>query len=504
MIARPVRVSAQTPKEELQAKINVNRKSNNGYDYVRIATKEALEGGRNFDFQRVEITGIIATNDGNEYGPRKMFDLSLHPSHNDDGTEPPPNDSWFFTKWWYEFHHLSGSRQDVSDLFDDKTGKLTLRGREILAPLIGKDVHVNEIVAHSWGAVLLNNAIREGLINPPKTIYVVGVPDMDVVKWKQLALYTGTKVVVCNSRFDLAVKAADLKDMLDNLDIQGARRDYNNGNIHTAWSHWRDSHTPLANGAETFSLYHMNEEWDRYANITGHNRSVYFMYLERIGILSQSTDDLWRIQREGIENRTAELFERDVQKEIAKIRNSRPEPPAASNPRAGTPSESSPSCFIVCPPPAVSIPPPAAAPPAAAPAPGAPAESVEDSANRIKELAVQMCDDTVEKLDNRDLLEAVSQSRRGRVEQFSRVLGELSTACEKEVYGRIATLIKEGRVVDTDGWVAAINGFYKEYKSSRERQGPTGTTGGGRPQAREKHCHWVRTSVAGAGEWWCD
>lgn len=322
LVANPTAAPAQNLQDELEAKIAVGKRSRDGETYKELATKELKDQRRYFEYQRVEITGIVAADDTNKFA-RGMFDRILHPSRNDDGSGVER--AGFFSTWRRNLFGLpNNARKDISDLFDTKTGKLSPRALEILEPLMDKkNVHVKEIVAHSWGAVLLNVAIREGLINPPEHIIVVGVPDSDLLKWALLAQSTGTKVDIVTSNQDLAVQAAEYADKFRNLDIRGKQRDYNDGKQHESWARWEQnkSNLKITQKGEIHVMRTFGE-WDM-SNPNGHARNYYYDTLKSEGLMQYTADELAHVQTRKIETRALELMEADIQREIKSIRKRR-------------------------------------------------------------------------------------------------------------------------------------------------------------------------------------
>lgn len=333
-LLRPDAAPAQDLQDELEAKITVGKRSQDGKLYEALAEKEMREQHRYFEYQRIEITGIIAADDTNKFAPG-MFNRVLHPSRNDDGSDVEREG--FISSWRRLLRKPNNARKDIHDLFDTKTGKLSPRAREILEPLMDKkNVHVKEIVAHSWGAVLLNVAIREGLINPPEHIIVVGVPDSDLQKWALLAKSTGTKVDIVTANKDLATQAAEYADNLYNLDILGKERDYSNGKAHEAWSRWERSRSNQRIG-EKGELHVMRTfgEWDM-SNPSGHDRGYYYDTLKSEGLMQYTADSLAQAQTRVLATRAQELMEADIQREVRRIRRRRgiidEDPPPAAPP----------------------------------------------------------------------------------------------------------------------------------------------------------------------------
>lgn len=276
-----------------------------------------------YDINRAEITGIFSTDSTND-SIQNFTDLPLHPAHN--SSEPSTPEQQGF---WNRLRNIFSSEQtvvkndykDFSDLFfDEKTGKLSPRGREILDPLKG-NVRVNEIVAHSWGSLILNNAILEGVIPPPRRIVVVGCPDADLTRWSLLARMTGTEVVVFTNTADVV---AGLPKALDNLKkFPGAsavfERLYDEGLIDQDWRQWGNAHPdPKRVHGQFLPLY---------ANIGvladgGHSRINYYQYLLQQGKLVD-LPTMQKSQDDKVASLAGELEESDIQKLVRTIKAER-------------------------------------------------------------------------------------------------------------------------------------------------------------------------------------
>lgn len=248
-VLAPPHASAQDDSDRVEAIRRINGMP--GRRQIELATVDyELTAERTMNtLQRVELDGITAT----EKTPKKYqkyFDLQLQPAHNSGEAETPVESGSLLDRasayLQSKYRHAKNDRKDVSDLFDDKTGELTDRGRETLGPLTDKNIHVNEIIAHSWGAVLLHNAIQAGLINPPKRIIVVGVPDGDLRKWEMLAQYTGADVVIVQNTKDLAVATAKAADSVNDTNILGRTKHYDEGKIVRTWDQWSQEHQQAA------------------------------------------------------------------------------------------------------------------------------------------------------------------------------------------------------------------------------------------------------------------
>ena len=76
-----------------------------------------------------------------------------------------------------------------------------------LEPLRGTSV--KEIVAHSWGTEIVYSAIQEGLIIPPKRLFVLGSPGKSDARWRLLAERTGTIVIFVGDERDSVTNWGD-------------------------------------------------------------------------------------------------------------------------------------------------------------------------------------------------------------------------------------------------------------------------------------------------------
>ena len=478
-------------------------------------------------FRRVEVDGV-STTDNTEARIPGMFDKQIKMSYQND-IEP----SSAIAKW------IVGAGRFVADLFSaakDLNGLQTDHAKQVLFPISGSNHHIDELVAHSWGTEAVYAAILSGYINPPRKLILVGIPERNYAQWIFLAKYTGIEVHVLGFRTDKVQAAGNAARAAGNfMDeyVNGLPRD--SAALEKLWQRRcaarQDCADPSKFDVRKFdynvdlgppheeALWPDDPSFQIHDNFPpmDHDRMLYYQHLAKRGLLNQNVaqlDQFNAYQKELIgtqEDRTFSLAmteaqvlikiaRRELAERAAEEYAQRSRRAADEHRREAASSGSSGSCFIgiggiqVCPPPPF-VPAAAAPPRAVAPA----AVNLEDEANKIKELAVQTCDDSVKNLDHQDLLAVASQSRNRVVYQFDRVMSELPNGCEKEIYRRIAALIKEGSVIDADGWVDAANGFLEEYKSSHERQTPRG----GRSQPPEKHCHWVLTSVSGNGrcEW---
>ncbi len=283
-----------------------------------------------YKFQRVEITGVFSTDDTNDT-IGGFNDLELNPAHNKSPqSDPPWWNFWGRLKNFSGYNSASNDIEDIADLFDAKSGKLTDAAKEMLHPLTG-DVNVNEIVAHSWGALILNEAILEGIIPPPQRIVVVGCPDADMTRWKLLAQKTGTEVVVFNNSADMVAGVPKLLDRVEGYPGVDAVFDrlYDEGRIGAEWTHWSGQDPAgrkkpgkflalqadigaLGSDIATLGL-------DKSA---GHARVNYYRYLLDQGVLDY-LPALQRRQDEKIDSLAGELEETDVDRMVKMIQNER-------------------------------------------------------------------------------------------------------------------------------------------------------------------------------------
>lgn len=305
-------------------------------------------------FQRVELDGIIAT-DPTPSRLAKFFDgPHLQPAHNS-ADKLPPETSNNSKSWWErafewvanESHHQENNARDIRDLLDDKTGHLTERGLETLQPIRGENITVNEIVAHSWGAVLLHNAILEGAVKPPKRIIVVGVPDGDVRKWRMLADATGTDVVIVQNRNDHAVGTAGMMDDLNDMDINGGEKRFNDGRIADRWRAWKRNHPDLS-VPRRGDLKSWTVDLPKEGNRTGHARFHYFDALIAERVIDKTADEMLQDENRRVDQRAAELREQQIRGMADAIRQSRQiQEDIAKNNRRAAPPERLPQALPV-------------------------------------------------------------------------------------------------------------------------------------------------------------
>jgi hypothetical protein len=293
------------------------------------ATQELQKTRDLNDYQCVELDGILATDEA-AFKFRKYFDLHLQPAHNNDRKHHPNEGSGETRSWWQRAgDRVNGARnglddgdKDLGDLWDEKTGKMTERGKEILGPIAGRNIHVNTIVAHSWGAVLLQNAIRTGVVSPPKKIIVVGLPDADLEKWKALAQYTGTDVIILANPLDMAVAAAKVRDALRDMDIIGAGKRYDEGRIANEWQRWQAANeggNPLKlEGVLKTKTVNMG-----ISDTGGHGRNHYYQVLVAEGELSRTADEMKQDQENTLDERFQELREQDIETETQNVYTAR-------------------------------------------------------------------------------------------------------------------------------------------------------------------------------------
>lgn len=167
-------------------------------DFEERARKNLSQTEILYDYQRVEIKGILAKDDTNK-AIKDLFDMQIEPSHlgeNKDRVIAPP-------AWMREA--FNGAK-DFKDLRADAFGAFSKTAIRAVAQL--KDQEVNEIVAHSWGTEIVYNAILARDIKAPRRLIVCGMPDRDMAKWVALSKHTGTEVVVYANSRDPAARAA--------------------------------------------------------------------------------------------------------------------------------------------------------------------------------------------------------------------------------------------------------------------------------------------------------
>lgn len=279
--------------------------------------------GEIYDFQRVEITGVFSADDTNASIPG-FNDKELNPAHN--SVLPDLSDRYHRFLNSYGISTATDDAKDLTELFDDKTGKLTQRGRDVVGLLGNKDIRVNEIVAHSWGSLILNNAILEGLVAPPKRIVVVGCPDTDMTRWRLLAQKTGTEVVVFMNTADMI---AGVPMSLDNFKKDPEVRAffdrvYDEGRIAQEWGQWKNPDPDRKIVRGKFLELRANigaVDLDKFA---GHSRINYYQYLLQQGVLGDLVT-MTKQQDQKVAALSDELEERDVENMVKKIKAERAE-----------------------------------------------------------------------------------------------------------------------------------------------------------------------------------
>lgn len=153
-----------------------------------------------YEFQRVEVAGMLDTDDTAEKLP-DIFDKQLKLSNRN---EDIPTRNFLMNKIKSYF---SGFK-DLREAMSDTQGYPTARAEKIIAEL--KDVKINELFAHSWGTEAVYLGILSGHIIPPKKLFIVGVPEANEEKWIMLAKYTGIEVHVVGFEWDKAKIAGDI------------------------------------------------------------------------------------------------------------------------------------------------------------------------------------------------------------------------------------------------------------------------------------------------------
>ena len=210
LVASPSRSQIiSSPETDRQAAAQARLKDQNVTEetFMRQAQDNVGKVRILYDFQRVEMRGILSPKDGDNdtngvLGP--MFDLQVAPTHL--ASESP-------LPYWMQ---LTRGLMDFQSLNQDAQNQLSEAAeaaiRELNSP---SKAEVNEMVAHSWGTEIVYNAILAGLILPPRRLIVCGMPDSDVAKWTALAKYTGTKVFAYTNSHDPAAGAARAGQAVD-------------------------------------------------------------------------------------------------------------------------------------------------------------------------------------------------------------------------------------------------------------------------------------------------
>lgn len=163
---------------------------------LRARAEASLRGSGNyFDLQRVEITGIRAGEDGSDDWAG-TFDYQVALSFFSDRPKPQGllERAWKAFKDETTFPEARDTYRDLSEAMIDRTGEISARARERLRPLGGASI--NEIWAHSWGADAIYAAIVDGLVRPPRRLFVLGVPSRNLEKWEVMAKFTGTEILI--------------------------------------------------------------------------------------------------------------------------------------------------------------------------------------------------------------------------------------------------------------------------------------------------------------------
>lgn len=198
---------APSLEQRARTYLYTSRGISNAEDLREKAVKNLTSEGRElYDKQRIEVTGIFATDDGGS-DPAGLFDGRIQPAQWGHSSEILP-------PWVYEVMHKP---EDLAGLASDSSGKLSRYAADAISQLQEKDI--NEIVAHSWGAEIMYNAIFLGKIKPPKRLIICGVTEHNWEKWKALARYTGTEVVVYDNKLDPWAQSARLGDLAQSAGI---------------------------------------------------------------------------------------------------------------------------------------------------------------------------------------------------------------------------------------------------------------------------------------------
>lgn len=278
------------------ATLEVLRRKN--VHYEQDALINMTKKGEVFTYARVEVTGVMSSDDTAEYD-ELLFEKYIKPSFSvrQSGLRGllggPINDvlkKLFPPVKTGEI--LRDASLDIMEFAAAAAGETTDRAREKLAPY--RDAEINELVAHSWGTELIYAAILNGEIRPPKRLIVVGVPDNDRGKWDMLASRTGTEVVwaradndavVLDAGMELALRAAAKVDFKAKWDTLCANK------ITKSSCH--------AHGRKPKPVVRLNVR--RLPGATGHARTEYYDLLKERGILRGTAADLRSIEVSNIE-----------------------------------------------------------------------------------------------------------------------------------------------------------------------------------------------------------
>lgn len=247
----------------------------------------SAEGTEYYAFERVEVTGIFADDDGTS-DPENLFDKRITPAQwGRSGETVAP--------WLMDLLHKP---QDLMGLATDSAGNLSKYAESAISQM--KDVEINEIVAHSWGAEVMYNAIFLGLINPPKKLILCGVTEFNWEKWQALAAYTGTEVVVYNNVLDPAAISARSLDAMQKIGLtDGIKLTDDPHKLDSSWS----------------------EQCEKRKNCNPHQRQGRFMKNTYIGKPSHSRETYYarmlddHLIRKNVSEKTAVYQELLAQKE---------------------------------------------------------------------------------------------------------------------------------------------------------------------------------------------
>ncbi|MDP3541341.1 MAG: hypothetical protein Q8T11_02605 [Elusimicrobiota bacterium] len=266
--------------------------------YEQDALDNLAKKGEVFTYARVEVTGVMSSDDTAEYD-EFLFEKYIKPSFSvrESGLRGllggPINEvlkKLFPPVKTGEI--IRDASLDIQEFAAAAAGEMTDRAREKLAPYRGAEI--NELVAHSWGTELIYAAILNGEIRPPKRLIVVGVPDNDRSKWDMLAARTGTEViwaradndaVVLDAGMQLALRAAakvDFKAKWDSLCANRATK----SNCH-------------AHGRTSKPVVRVNV--GRLPGVTGHARTEYYDLLKKKKYLNGPASELRNIEVSNIE-----------------------------------------------------------------------------------------------------------------------------------------------------------------------------------------------------------
>jgi hypothetical protein len=267
------------------------------------------QGGFDYKFRRVEVTGISSADDTEEVNPN-VFNKQIKFSHFNEVTAG---------SWWDRF--WQGARKFAKDLGETKENlnvTATPHTKQMFEVIRG--AKVEEIVAHSAGAEAIYIAILDGLVPPPRRLIVIGVPDEDKTKWAMLQSHTGIELHVIGFAADNMRRNAEFFKRIGNALSNEPLPE----RLETAWENACTSGKVKCTSESSWDRLHYDinanppakddnlipQSWGMAAHPIGdHDRRLYYEYLYKIRLLTKSLDELEQADREMIEKRSREILE---------------------------------------------------------------------------------------------------------------------------------------------------------------------------------------------------